>query len=308
MTYLDVIIEPLDYGRRQKHTLYRATLLEAANPADTRTAEDLLLAIVDHAFLPVGEPVELGSTLNMNRAWLPGAGSGSAIRIEPVSSGEPTIRLSLGRPPQTLAEEPLAGYRQLSTMLLQAHDPQRPRQDPRDRTLMAACYLTAIRAAWLDVAGPQALRAVTAAAIAVSHAYGSALELDDPMPLGYLDALIARGALGVVGVVSNRCRWIEGPQARALTHTIKPAALEAALEIFSPHLVEICASVDDDPLEYLLRSNIPLDNAQPASAHVEIAAAAFLEAAAPYLSSPELLDHLDAMGSAIERAWPRPAA
>lgn len=275
------------YGRSDgpDTKLYRACFAAPIALVDAHLARDALLVAVDQMFWPTAEPVQLDAGLRWNHAWFDAPAEeplSLAIRVEPATHGQPAALISLDAP-RAGSGHALEGYRQLSAMLLRRYDAPNGRNDRRDLLLTAAGYLAVLTAIELELSGASAILAVGCAIAAIAHAMGEIARLDDPMPIGYLDPLLARGIIGLSGVLDLRPRWFEstpGAQIRNL-----PKAF-----------LELCAAVRPTTLDLLL----PESTAAEASAHDRIAAAALLRESSTLLHGIDLPSRLEQAADALQ--------
>ena len=289
------------YGRSDgpDTKLYRACFAAPIALVDAHLARDALLVAVAQMFWPTAEPVELDAGLRWNHAWFDAPAEeplSLAIRVEPATHGQPAALISLDAP-RAGSGHALEGYRQLSAMLLRRYDAPNGRNDRRDLLLTAAGYLAVLTAIELELSGASAILAVGCAIAAIAHAMGEIARLDDPMPIGYLDPLLARGIIGLSGVLDLRPRWFEAsPGAQIRCAAARQGSTPALHSNLPKAFLELCAAVRPTTLDLLL----PESTAAEASAHDRIAAAALLHESSTLLHGIDLPSRLEQAADALQ--------
>lgn len=211
-----------------------------------------------------------------------------SFTLTPIETGTPEVMLVKNEPAATPAGLPLVGYRQACAMFLDWYAAPRQRIDSRDYAFIGMGYVAARLAAQIGLSGQPALDAVTNAIIALS----AALELDETMPLGYLDPLLANGALGFTGLLSGTPHWVASDGFSIPT-------LQRAADMVDEAFLRLCADIDPDILQPAADDEI--------SAHDALRAEAFRGAVAPFITH-QLVEAMRELGCDLKDTFPKEAA
>lgn len=265
-------------GRRDLYGASVASILEG------ELARDLTLAVTDRHFWPCAHPRKVAISTSFNPTWL--ASPPAELHLAPREQGKAEALLDNDNPARDTDGRELPGYRQSLAMFMSDYATPNARVDTRDLAFTAMAYLAARLSDRAGLKGIEAVRAPANALIALASASDDALELDDPMPLGYLDPLLAAGLIGIAGVVDGNSRWIDGPAVAR----IPEQQVQDLISAFDDGFIARCGAIDPRILRPTEKDTL--------SAHDTIAAEAFFSDAVIPLQS-DFVSRLKDLGHSL---------